>query len=144
MRNRSTGDGPGDANLLTKTLQAVAVLLELDGGRMARIRLLKLLYIVDRELLADVARPLTGARVVAMKYGPVLSQVYDLIKGEAARAGVWVDTFIPRVTRSRYRAIQVAASYPARNSKSWLRSTDATEITTNGSYPRPHTRSTSG
>ena len=24
-----------------------------------------------------------------MKYGPVLSQVYDLIKGEAARAGEW-------------------------------------------------------
>jgi uncharacterized phage-associated protein len=72
-----------------KTLQAVAVLLELDGGRMARIRLLKLLYVVDRELLAEVARPLTGARVVAMKYGPVLSQVYDLIKGEATRAGEW-------------------------------------------------------
>ena len=34
-----------------KTLQAAGVLLNLDGSRMDRIRLLKLLYIADRELL---------------------------------------------------------------------------------------------
>ena len=72
-----------------KTLQASAVLLGLDGGRMDRIRLLKLLYIVDRELLAEIGRPLTGDMAIAMKHGPVLSQVYDLIKGIAGRTSEW-------------------------------------------------------
>jgi uncharacterized phage-associated protein len=76
-----------------KTLQASAVLLRRDGKRMSRLRLLKLLYIADRELLAVKARTITGDRVVAMKYGPVLSQTYDLIKGLEARAGEW-DEFI--------------------------------------------------
>jgi uncharacterized phage-associated protein len=64
-----------------KTLQAAGILLSLDGLRMDRIRLLKLLYIVDRELLVQAGRPLTGDVAVAMNYGPVLSRVYDLIRG---------------------------------------------------------------
>jgi uncharacterized phage-associated protein len=72
-----------------KALQAAGVLLSLDGDRMERIRLLKLLYIADRELLAEIGRTITGDRAVAMRHGPVLSQVYDLIKGEASRAGEW-------------------------------------------------------
>jgi uncharacterized phage-associated protein len=72
-----------------KALQAAGVLLSLDGDRMERIRILKLLYIADRELLAEVGRTITGDRAVAMKHGPVLGQVYDLIKGEASRAGEW-------------------------------------------------------
>jgi uncharacterized phage-associated protein len=72
-----------------KTLQAAGVLLSLDGDRMEQIRLLKLLYIADRELLAETGRTITGDRAVAMRHGPVLSQVYDLIRGEASRAGEW-------------------------------------------------------
>lgn len=76
-----------------KTLQASAVLLRRDGKRMSRLRLLKLLYIADRELLGAKGRTITGDRVVAMRYGPVLSQTYDLIKGLEARANEW-DEFI--------------------------------------------------
>jgi uncharacterized phage-associated protein len=72
-----------------KALQATGVLLGLDGDRMEYMRLLKLLYIADREMLAEIGAPITGDRVVAMVHGPVLSQVYDLIKGQAARAGEW-------------------------------------------------------
>jgi len=81
-----------------KTLQAAGVLLSLDGDRMERIRLLKLLYIADRELLAETGRTITGDRAVAMEHGPVLSHVYDLIKGEASRAGEW-DRHIHTVNR---------------------------------------------
>ena len=45
-----------------KALQAAGVLLSLDGDRMERIRLLKLLYIADRELLAETGRTITGDR----------------------------------------------------------------------------------
>lgn len=74
-----------------KTLQAAAVLLDTDNGQMGYMRLLKLLYIADRELLAETGRPLTGDRVLAMKQGPVLSRVFDLIKGQTAQADEWSD-----------------------------------------------------
>jgi uncharacterized phage-associated protein len=82
-----------------KTLQAAAVLLGLDGNRMDRIRLLKLLYIADRELLAQCGRTLTGDRAVALKNGPVLSHVYDLIRGEAFKAGDW-DRYVHTVNHA--------------------------------------------
>jgi uncharacterized phage-associated protein len=82
-----------------KALQAAGVLLSLDGDRMERIRLLKLLYIADRELLAETGRTITGDRAVAMEHGPVLSQLYDLVKGEASRAGEW-DRHIHTVNRA--------------------------------------------
>ena len=72
-----------------KTTQAAAVLLALDGDSMDRMRLLKLLYIADRELLAESGRTLTGDRAVAMKNGPVLSRIYDLIKGIAVSPEDW-------------------------------------------------------
>ena len=59
---------------------------------MPYIRLLKLLYIADRELLAETATPVTGDRVYAMKNGPVLSHVYSLIKGESSRSPEWSDS----------------------------------------------------
>ena len=72
-----------------KTTQAAAVLLALDDDSMDRMRLLKLLYIVDRELLAESGRTLTGDRAVAMKNGPVLSRIYDLIKGTELSPADW-------------------------------------------------------
>ena len=43
------------------------------------LALMKLLYLVDRESLLRFGRPVTGDRVVAMKHGPVLSRIYDLV-----------------------------------------------------------------
>ena len=74
-----------------RTLQAAAYLLRLDGKRMAYLRLLKLLYIADRERLAEAGESITGDRAFARKHGPVLANVYDLIKGVGSRAGVWDD-----------------------------------------------------
>jgi len=64
----------------TRTTQAAAVLLDLNNGCMTRMRLLKFLYIADRELLAETGRTLTGDRAVAMNFGPVLSRTYNLMK----------------------------------------------------------------
>jgi hypothetical protein len=74
-----------------KTLQGAGVLLHLDADRMAYIRLLKLLYIADRELLAETGRSMTGDEAVAMKNGPVLSRIYDLIKGVGPKFQEWGD-----------------------------------------------------
>ena len=74
-----------------RTLQASACLLRLDRKKMSYLRLLKLLYIADREWLAETGESITGDRAYAMKQGPVLSTVYDLIKGNGSRAGEWDD-----------------------------------------------------
>jgi uncharacterized phage-associated protein len=70
-----------------RTLQAVAELLRLHAvPRMNYMRLLKLLYIADREMLATHAFPITGDAIVAMERGPVLNRTYDLIR---ANEGDW-------------------------------------------------------
>jgi uncharacterized phage-associated protein len=73
-----------------RTLQAAAALLKMEPDhRMNYMRLLKLLYIADREMLAQHAQPITGDRAVAMKRGPVLSRTYDLIRGTQSEAAPW-------------------------------------------------------
>lgn len=46
---------------------------------MSYLRLLKLLYIADRESLRQARRPIVGTRPVAMKNGPLHGKVLDLI-----------------------------------------------------------------
>jgi uncharacterized phage-associated protein len=53
------------------------------------MRLLKLLYIADREMLAGSAAPITSDRAYAMKLGPVLSRVYSLILSTDSRFDEW-------------------------------------------------------
>lgn len=62
-----------------KAAQAAARLIAHSGGEMNYLALMKLLYLVDREALLRFGRPITGDKVVAMKHGPVLSRVYDLV-----------------------------------------------------------------
>ena len=63
-----------------KATAAAALLLELAGGTMEYLRLIKLLYFADRDALDAFGHPITGDRYVAMKHGPVLSQTYNLVK----------------------------------------------------------------
>jgi uncharacterized phage-associated protein len=73
-----------------KVIQSAAVLLKTaEARRMSRLRLLKLLYIADRESIQETARPITGDSAVAMDHGPVLSRTYDCIKGADLAAAEW-------------------------------------------------------
>ncbi|MCP4696060.1 MAG: SocA family protein [Gammaproteobacteria bacterium] len=62
-----------------KTTQAAAMLLNWHGGTMTYMKLIKLLYMADRTALDRMDEPITGAKYVSMKLGPVLSEVFDLI-----------------------------------------------------------------
>ncbi len=64
-----------------KAIQAAGVLLRREGKRLSRLRLLKLLYIADRIALQTTGSPILGSKLVAMRHGPVHSEVFDLIKG---------------------------------------------------------------
>ena len=66
-----------------RSLQAAAYLLKSAKGRELRyIHLLKMLYIADREYLVEYGYTITGDNAVAMQYGPVLSRILNLIKGQ--------------------------------------------------------------
>ncbi|MFN6033997.1 MAG: Panacea domain-containing protein, partial [Dolichospermum sp.] len=65
-----------------KAVEAAAILMKLHGKPMKYLGLLKMLYIADRIALERIEQPITGDHYVSMKYGPVLSGVYDLIKGK--------------------------------------------------------------
>ncbi|RJQ56641.1 MAG: DUF4065 domain-containing protein [Nitrospiraceae bacterium] len=62
-----------------KATQATALLLKNNDGKMNYMKLIKLLYLIDREALSLWERPITGDTYVSMKRGPVLSNVLDLI-----------------------------------------------------------------
>ena len=69
-----------------RTLQAAAHLLKLtDGQEMRYIHLIKMLYIADRQFLAERGYPITGDKPVAMRLGPVLSNTLNLIKSDHRR-----------------------------------------------------------
>jgi uncharacterized phage-associated protein len=77
-----------------KAIEAAATLLRLAPHRiMGRKRLLALLYIADRESLKRTGRPIIGGRLVAMDYGPIHSEVYDLIKGAHSEQAEWSSHF---------------------------------------------------
>jgi uncharacterized phage-associated protein len=73
-----------------KAIEAAVTLLRLAPFRlMTRKRLLALLYLADRESLKRSGRPVIGGRLVAMDYGPIHSEIYDLIKGSGAAQAEW-------------------------------------------------------
>jgi uncharacterized phage-associated protein len=53
------------------------------------MRLVKVLYFADRESMKTTGHPITGDAVIAMKRGPVLSRLLDLIKDVDIRSPQW-------------------------------------------------------
>jgi uncharacterized phage-associated protein len=74
-----------------KATQVAAQLLRLRGGRMSYLKLIKLMYLADREALLRWGRPISTDRYVSMDKGPVLSRVLDLATegGDPARPSIW-------------------------------------------------------
>lgn len=69
-----------------KVAQMSAYFLVKRGGRMSHLKLMKLLYLADRESMDQIDEPITADVPVSMKNGPVLSRTYDLMKGETLSA----------------------------------------------------------
>ena len=64
-----------------KVAQMAAFLLDRGRGQMNYLKLMKLLYLADRESMRRHGEPISGDRYVSMDHGPVLSQTFNLIKG---------------------------------------------------------------
>ncbi len=81
-----------------KATQAAARLLKLRGGQMSHLKLIKLLYLVERETLTRFGAPLSHDTYVSMPHGPVVSSTLDRINTwEAYRGGYWDRYIAPKV-----------------------------------------------
>jgi uncharacterized phage-associated protein len=63
-----------------KAAESAALILSLRGGQMHYMKLIKLLYLVDREALSRWGIPVTTDTYVSMDHGPVVSAIYNLIR----------------------------------------------------------------
>jgi uncharacterized phage-associated protein len=62
-----------------KATQASAYLIKKYGGTLNYLKLMKMLYIANRQSLLECGSPIVPDSFVSMKYGPVLSNLYDKI-----------------------------------------------------------------
>lgn len=80
-----------------KATEAAAILLKLNQGRMNIVKLLKLLYLADREALERFERPITNDSYCSMDQGPVLRTTYNIIQNRAyGRGDYWGESISQR------------------------------------------------
>lgn len=75
-----------------KVAQMAAYFLERRGGQMSYLKLMKLLYLADRESYKRYDDPMSGDSHVSMAKGPVLSNTLNFISGqlESASWDSWI------------------------------------------------------
>lgn len=64
-----------------KVAQMAAYFADRQGGQINILKLMKLLYLADREAMSRYGAPISFDQFVSMDQGPVLSQTLDLING---------------------------------------------------------------
>lgn len=72
-----------------KATAVTAFLLKLRGGKMSYLKLIKLLYLADREALHRWGFSITADRYVSMDHGPVVSNIYNLILTDEETKPFW-------------------------------------------------------
>ncbi len=65
---------------LDKAIVAMQLLLQMYGGEVNLHKLFKTLYFAEQKHLVRYGRAIVGDRYIAMKAGPVPSNIYDLVK----------------------------------------------------------------
>jgi uncharacterized phage-associated protein len=82
---------------IEKATEAAARLLMKRGGRMSHLKLIKLLYLLDRAAYVRWGRPVTHDSYVSMPHGPVLSFTLDLInEPEYSEGAYWHGYIAPK------------------------------------------------
>lgn len=76
-----------------KAAQVVAFFARSEGGSINVVKLVKLLYLSDRENLNRYEFPILNDELVSMKHGPVTSATLDCINGAAPESDAW-DEFV--------------------------------------------------
>lgn len=66
-----------------KAIQSLLYICHKLGGAWDMYSLLKIMYFAECKHLVNYGRPITGDRMIAMRYGPVPSFAYDEVKPES-------------------------------------------------------------
>ncbi len=80
-----------------KAAQAAAWLLRRYGEPMESARLVKLLYLADRQSLIDTGYTVTGDTLVVTDSGPALSNVLELVASTACASDTHWSTYVERI-----------------------------------------------
>lgn len=64
-----------------KAAQIAAFFTNKEGANINVVKLVKLIYLADRQHMGDHGTPMLNDRLVSMKHGPVNSMTYDCING---------------------------------------------------------------
>lgn len=82
-----------------KATASAAFLLRLRGGQMSYLKLIKLLYLADREALHRWGFNITTDRYVSMDHGPVVSNIYNLVTIDERENAFWSQYITPPLGR---------------------------------------------
>ena len=79
---------PFDAEKIT---EAAALFIQLDGGRIEVLKLMKLIYLSEREGFRKRGVPIYGGRYYSLPHGPIISEGLALIDGQGMQndQAVW-------------------------------------------------------
>ena len=72
-----------------KAGQVAAFFADANGGRINVLKLVKLIYLADRESLGRHGLPITYDCLVSLPHGPVNSEIYHCIQGCAEHSDGW-------------------------------------------------------
>jgi hypothetical protein len=78
---------------IKKAIAAAAYLIQRGGGTEDMFYLVKELYCADRTALIMWGKPITGDSFASLEKGPIVSEIYDLLKGKGLEKNriVWND-----------------------------------------------------
>jgi len=95
-----------------KVGEMVAYLLKWGDNPMGRLKLIKLLYIADRQSIAETGFSITGDQVYGMEKGPILSLTLDLLKRVQRGRGKVARYVEPVTERELVRSVEAAPDEP--------------------------------
>ncbi len=72
-----------------KAVAALLYICESYGGTCDKYAIMKILYLAERLHLSKYGRPITGDDFITMKYGPVPTCTYDIIKSGASQGKIF-------------------------------------------------------
>jgi uncharacterized phage-associated protein len=82
-----------------KAIQSIGVLMRHDQvTQMNLMRILKLLYLAERDVLQQTGRSITGDSFAALERGPVMENIYSLIRDQHSEFSMFDEYF----QRERY------------------------------------------
>lgn len=81
-----------------KATQIACYIIKKRGGKINILKLMKLMYLIDRETLLRWGWSLTGDAYVSMPKGMVLSRTYNLVNEESLPTSYW-KTYVSAPTR---------------------------------------------